>query len=188
MAFGIVAVGTSLGGLRALRTILAGLPADFPLALAVVQHRPPEADDMLCSLLQASSRLPVCEVEDKDAVVAGAVHVAPANYHLLLDAGVFELSTDDKVLAARPSIDVLFEAVAASYGPTAIAVVLTGASADGAAGAASVKRRGGWLIVQEPAGAESRVMPEAALRAATADEILPLEQIAGALIRLSKAG
>ena len=115
----------------------------------------------------------------------GHIYIAPANYHLLVDRGAFELSVDEKVLLARPSIDVLFESVADFHGSGVIAVVLTGASADGARGAARIKRRGGFLIVQDPSTAECRIMPDAALTAAPADEVVPLEGIAEILIRLS---
>jgi two-component system chemotaxis response regulator CheB len=185
MRFAFVAIGTSLGGLRATRTILSRLPQDFPLPVALVQHRTPEPEDSLRMLLQESCALRVHEAEDKDTIVPGRVYIAPANYHLLVESGSFALSVDEKVLSARPSIDVLFESVALRYRSAAIGVVLTGASADGAAGAAAIKRAGGSVIVEDPDTAECRTMPEAALRVARPDQILAVELIADALVSLS---
>ena len=106
MAFALVVVGASLGGLHALEILLAGLPAHFPLPVAIGQHRREDADDVLCAALRRRSTLPVGEAEDKEAIVPGRVYVAPAGYHLLVEEGRFALSTEAPVAYARPSIDV----------------------------------------------------------------------------------
>jgi two-component system chemotaxis response regulator CheB len=105
------------------------------------------------------------------------VYVAPPDYHLLVDEGRFALSVDARVQFSRPSIDVLFESVAETYRDRAIGIVLTGANDDGAAGLAAIKRNGGVALVQDPLTAARRAMPEAALAAAQADAVLPLEEI-----------
>jgi two-component system chemotaxis response regulator CheB len=177
----VVVVGTSLGGMRALETLLGGLLYDFPLPIAVVQHRgtDAQAQSQLTSLLQCHCALPVTEVSDKEPMIGGRVYLAPPDYHLLLDEGRrFALSVDERVLFARPSIDVLFESAADVYGDGVLGVVLTGASADGAHGAAHIKRRGGTVIVQDPRDAESPVMPQSVIRAGAADRVLPLDEIA----------
>jgi two-component system, chemotaxis family, protein-glutamate methylesterase/glutaminase len=179
MAYEFVVVGASLGGLEAVSILLAQLSPSFSLPIAVAQHRAAEpADGDLAALWQRSTALPVADVEDKAPIEVGHVYVAPADYHLLVESrDCFALSTDPPVLFARPSIDVLFESVADEYGRTAVGVVLTGANADGAAGLARIKERGGVAIVQEPTTSTRRRMPDAAIAATTADAILPLEEI-----------
>lgn len=182
MAASLVVIGTSLGGLSALRALLSGLPKRLAAPVAIVQHRGKEPDAGLDKLLQGDCVLPVREPEDKEEISAGHVYLGPADYHLLVDRGCFCLSTDAPVFGSRPSIDVLFESAAASYGKAVVAVVLTGASQDGAAGAAKIAAAGGLVIVQDPGSAESPVMPEAAVRSTPAARVLPLAEIARLLV------
>jgi two-component system chemotaxis response regulator CheB len=182
--FEIVVVGASLGGLNALQTLLAGLPGTFPVPLAIVQHCGSDCGGMLCTALQEHSALPVGEPEDKDAITPGRVYLAPVDYHLMVERGRFSLSTEGRVCYARPSIDVLFESAADAYGGRTVGVILTGSGRDGARGVARIKRAGGLVIVQDPATAESRYMPDAALTGCAADHILPLSGIAPLLTRL----
>lgn len=179
----LVVMGASRGGLRALAVILAGLPGDFPLPVAVVLHRVPDDDHHLAGLLQAHSALPVVEAEDKTPWLPGRVYLAPADYHLLIDAEGLALSNDEPVQYSRPSIDVLFESAADILGGRVIGVLLTGANADGAAGLLRLKQRGGLTLVQDPAQAEAPEMPAAAIAAAAATKILKLEEIARVLIK-----
>lgn len=162
-----VAVGCSLGGFRAVGTLLAGLPADFAAPMVIVQHRAAQGTDELSAAMQRCCALPVAEAGDKQRPEPGHVYIAPAGYHLLIDddgdeGGEFSLSVDDPVNYARPSIDVLFDSAARSFGTRTIAVVLSGASRDGSDGAAAVLACGGRVVVQDPAEAECRVMPAAA--------------------------
>lgn len=180
MGFKLVVIGTSLGGLKALATLLGQLPADFPLPVAVVQHRTRETGDTLRIILQAETSLRMEEPDDKAEIRPGRVYLAPPNYHLLVEPGHFALSTDPPVEYSRPSVDLLFESAAVAYGPDLIGVILTGANRDGKSGACAIKERGGRLIVQDPSTAESPVMPEAALP--WADRVLRLEEIAAALV------
>ena len=129
---------------------------------------------------------PVVEPGDKEPIEPAHVYVAPADYHLLVERGMFHLSTEHAVAYSRPSIDVLFESAADAYGDKLTAVVLTGANADGAAGAQRVKERGGFLIVQDPLTAEAPVMPQAAIAAARVDRILPLDRIGPLLVELAR--
>ena len=181
MAYEIVVVGTSWGGLSALRELIAGLPAAFALPLIVVQHRHKQSDHLLTTLLQDRTPLCVCEVEDKAPIAPGNVYVAPADYHLLIERGYFSLSTDDPVRFSRPSIDVTFQSAADTYGSHAVGVVLTGANADGANGLKRIFDRGGLAFVQLPATAESPTMPAAALKTVPAARALTIEEIAHAL-------
>jgi two-component system, chemotaxis family, protein-glutamate methylesterase/glutaminase len=175
----LVVVGTSLGGLKALRTLLASLPQGFEVPIVAVQHRAVDSKSQtLAGLLQEHTFLTVREAEDKMPLEAGSLYLAPADYHLMIEeAGQLALSTDAPVRSARPCIDVLFETAAYAYGSELVAVLLTGASTDGAHGVAAVKARGGRVIVQDPGTAESAVMPAAGIAAARVDYILPLEDI-----------
>lgn len=185
MAFELIVIGTSWGGLQAIEILLSGLPKDFPLAIAIAQHRQRNAGELLCDLLQRHSVLPVLEVEDKVAIAPRHVYLAPADYHLLVEPGNFALSIEAPVMYSRPSIDLLFESAADAYTDRAIGVILTGANKDGAQGLATLKRRGGLAIVQEPSEAESSSMPTAAIAATQVDYILPLTKISSCLINLA---
>ena len=182
MGYEFVAIGCSWGGLRALSTILADLPSDLPASIGVVQHRGPNSPRraMLAALTPVSP-LQVMEIEDKDPIEPGRVYLAPPDYHLIVEPGHFALSTEEAVEFARPSVDVFFETAADSYADKLIAVVLTGANEDGAAGLTHVKRHGGLTIVQDPDDAERPEMPRAAVTAGVADKVLPLAEIPGAL-------
>lgn len=188
MAFELIVIGTSWGGLQAIEILLSGLPKDFPLAIAIAQHRQRNAGDLLCDLLQRHSVLPVLEVEDKVAIAPGYVYLAPADYHLLVEPGNFALSIEAPVLYSRPSIDLLFESAADAYTDRAIGVILTGANKDGSQGLATLKTRGGLAIVQEPSEAENSSMPVAAIAATQVDYILPLTKISSYLINLADRG
>lgn len=175
---GIVVIGASAGGLKALEQLLPALPETTCPPVVIVQHRGKDSGAGLCKYLQQRSRLPVREPEDKQVIESGKVYLAPPDYHLLIERGNFALSISAPVCSARPSIDVLFETAADSYGARAVGMILTGSSRDGAAGLASIKRSRGFVVVQEPATAEVRFMPEAALALVPdADRILTLPQI-----------
>jgi len=184
--YSIVAVGTSWGGLSASTRLLSGLPADFPIPIVIVQHRGKDSDALLAQLLQDATDLSVCEIEDKDALEAGRVHVAPADYHVVLEPGFATLTVEEPVRYSRPSIDVMFESAADAYGPAAIGIVLTGANEDGARGLSRIVLRGGRALVQDPKTAEIPIMPEAAIRAVPTAEVVSLDKMARRLIELSQ--
>ena len=184
MAYEIVVVGTSWGGLTALRELIGGLPEGFGLPVVVVQHRHRESDSLLARLLQETTSLNVCEVEDKSPIASGNVYLAPADYHLLVEPGHLSLSTDEPVRYSRPSIDVMLQSAADSYGERAVGVVLTGANADGAAGLRRIVDRGGLAYVQLPQTAESPTMPQAAINAVPQARVLTIAEIAESLATL----
>jgi two-component system chemotaxis response regulator CheB len=174
----LVVIGASLGGLSALQTLLAGLPPDFPVPIAIAQHRRPDGESRLAELLAKTTTLRVKEPDDKEAIARGTVYVAPADYHLLVERrGAFALSVDGAVAFARPSIDVLFESAAAAYGRRLAAVLLTASSDDGAAGMAAVAERGGATVVEDPASAASPVAVLAALARTRVQHVLPIAEI-----------
>lgn len=189
----IVVVGTSLGGLNALQVLLSGLPQSFPLPIAIVQHRHKDSDDTLSIFLQQYCALPLSEVEDKEAIAPGRVYLAPADYHLLVEGDHLTLSTEAPVCHARPSINVLFESAADTYGEEVIGVILTGASNDGSQGLLQIKACGGLAVVQEPTTAQCAIMPKAAIdalqqrypnAAVAVNWILPLGDIAPLLVKI----
>ncbi|HTI62937.1 MAG TPA: chemotaxis protein CheB [Gemmatimonadaceae bacterium] len=187
MAYEIVVVGTSWGGLAAIRQLIGGLPPAFAVPIVVVQHRHKNSDHLLTSLLQDHTPLCVCDVEDKAPIVGGNIYVAPADYHLLVEHGQFSLSTEEAVLFSRPSIDVTFTSVADTYGPRAVGVILTGANGDGAQGLRRIFDRGGLAFVQRPDTAESATMPTAAIRAVPKARVLTIPEIAARLASLPVA-
>ena len=201
MPFEVVAVGASLGGFSVLKTVLGGLRPDFPAALLLVQHQGAGRHGALAARLQDYCTLPVREPEDKEPLRAGHVYVAPAGYHLLVERdrtpaspmasavglpaaslrASLALTTEGPVQYARPSIDVLFESVADSYGRDAIGVAMTSSTEDGVRGLACIKARGGMVLVQDPNTAESRVLPDATLAHVAVDRVLPPAKIAAFL-------
>ncbi len=189
MTVGAIVIGASAGGLDAVGKLLDSLPQDFAAPLIIVQHIPANAGDALPRRFQRHCRLPVREAEDKEPVAAGTVFVAPPDFHLMIEPGHrFSLSREERVNFSRPSIDVLFETAAEAYCSGLAGVILTGASADGAAGLARVKRMGGTSIVQDPETAEVDVMPRAAIAACAVDHVLPLAKIGPLLISLTSEG
>jgi two-component system, chemotaxis family, protein-glutamate methylesterase/glutaminase len=184
----IVVVGASWGGLAALNCLIGALPSDFGAPVTVVQHRSRHADNLLASLLQDVTPLRVVDVEDKEPLEPGSVYIAPANYHMLFEDGHLSLTTDPLVRYSRPSIDVTFTSAADTYLTSTIGVVLTGANDDGARGLRHIVDRGGRAIVQDPATAESPVMPYAAQRAVPEADVVPLERIAEHLVKIVRPG
>lgn len=184
--FEIIVIGCSMGGMAALEKIFHLLPDDYPLPIVVVQHRYRNSSEGLPAFFRQHAALEVVDATDKEWLRPGTVYLAPANYHLLVDRGELSLSVDDAVAYSRPSIDVLFESASEAYGRGVIAIVLTGANADGARGAATVKKRGGLVVVQDPKTAESPAMPEAAIAATRVDRVLPLERIGPFLVEIAR--
>jgi two-component system chemotaxis response regulator CheB len=182
--FELIVIGCSLGGMRALQAVLGALPAKFPVPLAVVQHRHKASNEGLPMFLRKSTRLKVVDVDDKLWIKPGTVYLAPADYHLLVERGMFSLSVDDRVTHSRPSIDVLFESAADAYADKVVGVVLTGSNNDGARGVKRIKTRDGFVVAQDPKTAEAPEMPQAAIDAARVDRILPLERIGPFLVEL----
>jgi two-component system, chemotaxis family, protein-glutamate methylesterase/glutaminase len=186
MLYSIVAIGTSWGGLMAVSKLLSELPAKFPIPIVMVQHRGKDSDKLLSQLLQDATPLMVCEIEDKDVLEPGKVHVAPADYHVMVERGYLSLTVEEPVRYSRPSIDVMFTSAGDTYGKEAIGVVLTGANEDGSRGLAHIVKRGGKALIQSPKTAEIPIMPEAAARAVPTAEVLPLLQIGKRLVELSQ--
>ncbi|HEY4260129.1 MAG TPA: chemotaxis protein CheB [Schlesneria sp.] len=182
-----VVIGVSAGAVDALGSILPNLPVDYPYPVIVVVHLPADRKSVLAQLFQAKCHVHVHEIDDKEKLKKGTVYFAPPDYHVLIeDDKRVSLSSEELVHYSRPAIDVLFESAADVFGPALVAVVLTGASADGAKGLADVHAAGGICLVQDPDQANSRTMPEAALKACPTAEALTLEQIANRLLEIAR--
>ncbi|MGK2963308.1 MAG: chemotaxis protein CheB [Gemmatimonadaceae bacterium] len=181
----IAVVGASWGGLAALSELIAALPRNFPVPLAIVQHRSRHSDNLLATLLQDITPLRVIDVEDKEPLEPGNVYIAPANYHMMVEKGHLSLTTDPLVRFSRPSIDVTFISAADAYREGTLGVVLTGANDDGSLGLRHIVDCGGRAIIQDPATAESPTMPLAATLAVPEAEVLPLSEIPARLVAMS---
>ena len=180
--FDIIALASSAGGLKALSEVLGALPAQLPSALVVVQHLDPRHRSLMADILGRRTAIRVREAVDGEVVRPGTAHIAPPDRHLLVNPdGSMSLTRTELVHFLRPSADLLFESVAASYRERAIAVVLSGTGTDGSMGVKAIKKTGGTVIVQDQRSAEFSGMPEAAERTGMVDFILPLEEIAAAL-------
>lgn len=181
-AFDVIAIGSSAGGITALGLLLADLAADLPVPLLLVQHLDRRHETVIAEVLQRRSRLRVKLAEDGESAAPGIVYIAPPDRHLLVrEGGVLTLTESELVHFVRPSADLLFESVAATYGDRAIACVLTGTGVDGSMGVTAVSDRGGTVIVEDPETAEFNGMPEAAAATGAAAFVLPLDQIASVL-------
>lgn len=179
----MLAIGFSAGGIVLARQILEALPADYPLAVALVAHLPAGEESALAELLGGNTRLPVIMATDKMPLRPGRVYVAPPDYHLLVENRErLALSVDAPVMSVRPSIDVLFDSAAEVFERDLIAVVLSGANSDGARGMARVHELGGMTIALSPLKAEFRTLPEAVVNNVDVDYIASLDEII-ALVR-----
>ena len=188
----LVVVACSTGGPRALAEILPALPADLDAAVVVVQHMPAGFTAGLARRLDALAAVPVAEAVDGAVPLAGHVYVAPGGAHLVVrrEGGIATLrsSPDAPVWGVRPAADPLFASAAAGFGAGCVGVVLTGMGRDGAAGLAAVRAAGGRALVQDAATATIAAMPAAAVAHAGADRIVPLGEVAAAIVALLAGG
>jgi two-component system chemotaxis response regulator CheB len=188
-AYDVVALASSAGGLNALSILLSQLPGDFPIAVVVVQHLDPRHRSLMADILSRRTALVVNQASEGDRLQAGHVYIAPPDRHLLVvRGGILSLTQSELVHFVRPSADLLFESVAACFKERSIAVVLTGTGSDGSMGVKAIKSMGGTVIAQDKASAEFHGMPGAAIDTGSVDFILPIEEIAPALITLVMNG
>ena len=188
-AFDIIAIAASAGGLSAVRQLLAALPGDFPAAIVVVQPLDPRHRSLMAEILSRRTNLKVKEAQDGEHLDAGTVYIAPPNRHLLVNADrTVSLTQTELVHFVRPSADLLFESVAASFKERAIAIVLSGTGGDGAMGVKAINKMGGTVLAQDEKSSEFFGMPGAAMATGCVDFMLPLEEIPSALITLVVKG
>ena len=183
--FSAVVIGVSAGGLHALIHVLGKLPADYFLPIIVVQHRGKEYKVLLEEILETKCLLKVKQVDEKEQILAGCIYIAPADYHLLIEQDkTFSLTSDIYVKYSRPSIDLLFTTAAEVYKNELIAIIMTGASSDGAEGILNVKQEGGYTIAQDPKTAEYPYMPQSSISIGAINTILTLDEIQSYLMEL----
>ena len=173
----IVLLGGSAGSLEVILKLLPDLPV-MGACYVVVVHRRSDHDTMLAELLARRTTMRVIEVEDKEPIFPDIVYLAPPGYHLLVeDRTLFSLDASEKVHFSRPSIDATFESAAAVFGTDTIAVLLSGANADGADGLKTVRIAGGLALVQSPETAEVAYMPEQAILIGASSHVVAPDEI-----------
>jgi two-component system chemotaxis response regulator CheB len=188
----VVAIGASTGGTEAIREILVHLPPSTP-PVVIVQHMPEMFTRMFAKRLDEQCALSVCEATDRQRLEPGHVYVAPGDFHLSVKraGATFETRVEQgpPVNRHRPSVDVLFDSVAAAVGERATAVILTGMGGDGAAGMRRIKAARGHTLAQDEASCVVFGMPKSAIEAGGVDRVLPLDALAeGIMLRVRKGG
>ncbi|MFF5232186.1 chemotaxis protein CheB [Dactylosporangium sp. NPDC000521] len=183
----VVVVGASAGGVEALRTLIAGLPADLPAAVCVTLHIPPTVASALPRILSRAGILPASHPPDGAPLLAGHVYVAPADRHLLVDGDHVRLSAGPPERGHRPAIDPLFRSAALHWGPLVAGAVLSGSGDDGTGGLAVVAARGGAAFAQAPQEAPFPRMPRSAAEHVPGCHVLPVARLAPALAAFAAA-
>jgi len=181
----IVVIAASAGGVLALLDIVATLPDDFETPIAIVLHRAPKPPHLLDKLLGRRCRLRVVEAATGDALVPRTIFVAPPDGQLTLRSDkTFVVEHARRIDHLPCSANTLFESAAEVFGDGVVAVVLSGTGRNGARGVATIKERGGTVLVQDEATAAYFEMPAAAIQTGAVDFVLPVDQIASALVVL----
>lgn len=195
--FEVVGIGISTGGPNALGELLPALPASFPLPILLVQHMPPGFTASLAEHLAKRCKVKVKEAKDGEALTPGCVHIAPGGHHMVVrqrtgeDGEVLRflgLNQNPPEHSCRPSVDVLFRSMAASFGGGVLAVVMTGMGSDGCEGVRALKRKGCYCITQTEESCVVYGMPQAVDEAGLSDERVGLSNLAGRLSALAARG
>jgi len=183
----VVAIGTSTGGPNALAVLVSQLPAELPVPIVLMQHMPKLFTRLLAERLTAHSKVLVREGESGLPLQPGKVWIAPGDFHMTVARRdgkiVIELNQDAAEHSCRPAVDVLFRSVARTFGPHALAVVLTGMGSDGALGAKAIRDAGGEVLVQDEASSVVWGMPGAVVAAGQADDICALSRVGSEIVR-----
>jgi two-component system, chemotaxis family, protein-glutamate methylesterase/glutaminase len=182
----VIVIGGSTGGLKAMRSLVAGLPSDFSAPIFVVLHSSPDSPGLLPEILSGVGPLPTQHAVDGDLIVPGRIYTAPPNRHLLLEAdNTMRLTLGPKENRFRPAIDPLFRSAALAFGPRVVGILLSGGLDDGVAGLAAIKGAGGIAMVQDPQEAEVATLPRNALRQVTVDHVALTNDLAPLLLELT---
>jgi two-component system chemotaxis response regulator CheB len=187
----VICIGASTGGTEAIREVLVPMPADAP-AIVITQHMPPGFTTSFAARLNTLCRISVAEARHGERILPGHAYIAPGGHHLRIERSgsnyVAIIEDTEPVNRHRPSVEVLFRSAARVIGPNALGVMLTGMGADGAQAMREMKDAGSYNLVQDEASCVVFGMPRMAIEAGAAHEVLPLNQIAPALLaRLTNA-
>ena len=184
----IIVIGTSSGGIDALKELVAELPRDLKASVFVALHVAPYSLGVLPEILERAGPLPAANARDWEQIEPGHIYVAPPDHHLLVErSGHVRITRGPRENRFRPAVDPLFRSAARAFGPRVVGVVLTGWLDDGTAGLYAVKERGGTAVVQHPDVAFAPAMPLSAIRHVEVDHIVRLKEIAPLLVRLTGA-
>ena len=188
----VLAIAASTGGPNALAEVLAGLPRDYGLPTIITQHMPPVFTALLAQRLQRDTGRECVEARDGEAVRSGCTYIAQGDYHLIVQTHegqpILRLQQSPPENHCRPAADPMFRSIAAVYGASTLAVVLTGMGEDGRRGCEAIRDRGGRIIAQDEATSVVWGMPGAVTQAGLARWVLPLPDIASRIASLSLAG
>lgn len=183
----VVTIGVSTGGPNALAEVLPAIPGDFPLPILLVQHMPPLFTRLLAERLNTTCKLKVHEATDGEPVEPGKILIAPGDYHMKIAGqpgkAFVRLDKSPPQNSCRPAVDALFTSVAEVYGGGVITVMLTGMGSDGLIGTQVLKASGAFSIAQDQESSVVWGMPGAVTQAGVVDAVLPLKEIAGAIVR-----
>ena len=178
----VIAIGTSAGGIQALKAVVQKLPQDFPASIHIVQHLSNEFSSNLTSVLAKVSKLPIAFAKDGELIESGRIYLAPPDFHLMLELGRIRVTRGPRENRMRPAIDPLFRTAGVAYRSYATGVILTGMLDDGTAGLQTIKACGGMAIVQDPDDAAYSSMPKSAISNVKVDRVVPVDDIAGVLL------
>jgi two-component system chemotaxis response regulator CheB len=184
----VLAIGASTGGTEALRELLGALPPTSP-GVVVVQHMPEKFTKSFAERLDSLCQIRVREASDGDRVLPGHALIAPGNFHLTIVRSGAEyrarVSVSEPVNRHRPSVDVLFRSCARALGANGVGVILTGMGNDGAHGLLEMRQAGARTLAQDEASCVVFGMPREAILLGAAEEVLPLERLADAALRMA---
>lgn len=184
---GIVAVGSSTGGPKALQIIISNIPKDFPVPILIAQHMPSAFTGPFAERLNQISALEVKEAENGEPIKKGVVFIAPGGKHMgvkrkkITEASI-DISTDHGEYIYKPSADHLMLSITETFSGQVLGIILTGLGNDGTQGMKEIKNRGGRTIVESEESCVVYGMPKSVVEAGVADKIVNLDEIAGEII------
>jgi two-component system, chemotaxis family, protein-glutamate methylesterase/glutaminase len=181
----IIAIGASAGGFEAIQHLVASFPPDLPAAVFVTIHISEKSDEILPRIIRKASILEAHHPTDGERIERGVIYVAPPDHHLRFASGHIELSHGPRENMQRPCINAMFRSAAAAYGERVVGVLLTGLLDDGAAGLWEIQQKNGTAVVQDPAEATFRSMPDSAIRGLNVQYIVRLAEMAPLLTKLA---
>jgi two-component system, chemotaxis family, protein-glutamate methylesterase/glutaminase len=183
----VVAIGVSTGGPNALAEILPAFPADFPVPILIVQHMPPMFTKLLAERLASKCQISVREAIPGAVLEAGQAWIAPGDYHMIVERNgdVVQIAVNQAPPenSCRPAVDILFRSIASVYGANSLAVILTGMGQDGLRGCQHISEVGGHIFVQDRTSSIVWGMPGFVANAGLAEQIISIDQMAGAISR-----